>query len=347
MARRKERDREKLQRVRPFGISEDFNEVVNSYDISSKHHSANNLNALCRKMSSPSHREELQEKYGSISSPKPLLRRCQTSKPSRASKSARFETGDRASWRRNRDRVRKPSVPNVFDLEGIEKETRKSEGDFLRVDESTGVMDNTSSEKSSSSVSPNRLENNAAVSQSVHDNERPHYRSHSVVVFVEESRNTETTLADNFHSQTARKTHSLERDANPGLLFYQKGSNHNISPPILKKVLCEKDFCGTSSYVLQNEKVSNCTQTLSPPDKMMHIKIKLDSNLDAKLEEEPTDNTREGEFAETISSSSKDMSVNSNKVNISSRNQDKDDISETDSSLELQSYLGGNMESCI
>lgn len=342
MARRKEREREKQQRFRPFGISGDFNEVINSYDNSCKHHSATNLNTLCRKESSPSHREGLQGKYGSINSPKPLLRRCQTSRPSRPSKSARFEVGDRARWRRNRDRVRKPSVHNVFDLERIEKDNRKSEGDFLRVEESTGVMDNTSSDKSSSSVSPTRLDNNTTVSQFIHENESPHYRSHSVIVFVEESSNAETTLAENFQKQTARKTHSLERDANPSLISY-----HNTSPPILKKVLGETDFCGTSNFVLQNENVPNCAKTLSPPDKMMHIKIKLDPNLDEKLEEEPPDNTQEVEFAEPITLSPKDMSINSNKTNISSRNKDKDDIDETDSSTELQTYLGGNIESCI
>ena len=128
-----------------------------------KNLSATNLTTLSRNASSPCHRQGLDGRYvhrlGSTSPPKPLLRRCQSSRPAKHSKSSRIEALENTRWRQNQDNVRKHSSHKVFTL-GCSDENSKLEADYLQIERGLTYNNKLSSDKLSNSVSTIQLEKN-------------------------------------------------------------------------------------------------------------------------------------------------------------------------------------------
>ena len=350
MARRKEKERERREQYRPFRISDDFNDIQGPFDISGKHHSATNINALLRKTSSPSYRDGQCELYrvGQESPSRPLLRRCQTSRPVRPSKSTRVDIGGSSPrWRpRNKCHTRKPSKHSVIELSLAEDENKTMEVDFLRVEESVAVVNSTSSEKSSPASTRNEIDSDTG-------NRVSGSRSHNVIVFVENSKNSENgTLGEILEWQPLNKTKSLEIRRKRGVVLSsgEEKKDTNLSPPpILKRAACDEgihsDFDTNLQY--KADPIPSSQETVCP-----NLNIEQLPNLRANDMGKSRDECYgEENGAPLMINKGRRVGVsNSYEANVSfidDHEEEKEDLCETDSSIELQTYLGGNIESSI
>ena len=352
MARRKEKEREKRERYRPFRISDDFNEIAHSFDLTGKHHySATNINALLRKSSSPSYRGGQYGLHGYRNLPespsKPLLRRCQTSRPIRPSRLTRIDTGESAPrWRQNKNRTRKSNKNNIMELNLEDYNTKRFDVDFLKVEEAVAVMNSTSSEKSSPSSTRNRLDSDTG-------NKSTGSRSHSVIVFVENSSNHDQgTLGDIVESQPLSKTKSLEIRRKRRPLSSDEEKKELSVSPILKRISCDD---GVNSQI-NISKSTKCDQVSSNQGSLhtfdRNFVIEKDQHMKESTNSELLSHQHEGAngslhtinvYPKAPASAISDSIFSASKES----REEKEDLCDTDSSIELQTYLGGNIESSI
>ena len=345
MAKRKEKERERRERI-AYRISDDFNEIAHPFDISRKHHySATNINALLRKTSSPSHRDGLySRRTGSESPAQPLLRRCQTTRPIRPGRSRRIEFGGRSPQKsRNRNIARKTNKSNLPELNLEETENTKFNFDFLTVDESIAVMNSTSSEKSSPGSTRIRIDSDSGVRAGGS-------RSHSVIVFVENSKNPEhCSLNDTLESQPLSKTKSLEiRKKRLTLSSDEDKKDIILSPSQSIKRVSYDDEISSKVDIKDLNKLNQATASQEQDDS--NLVMEQDPKMIEKFIDESLEYCSEGEnggMATMKSCSRNSISYETNYSFAKESVEEKEELCDTDSSIELQTYLGGNIESSI
>ena len=348
MARRKE----KQQRYKKDGVSGELNEIAHFGDTSTKNLSATNLTTLSRNASSPCHRQGLNGRYvhrlGSTSPPKPLLRRCQSSRPAKLSKSSRIEALENTRWRQNQDNVRKHSSHKVFTL-GCSDENSKLEADYLQIERGLTYNNKLSSDKLSNSISTIQLEKNE-IPKSTPDQKEPKIRSHSVVVFVEDALNTETTLLhESFHSKPLSKHYrSLERVEKQTELDSSNMSKHGqiLSSSIIKRTaFCKKDaFCNKTKNSLQDEIKTSDEKIDSSSSDPSHF-MKLEEEI--RLKDNSDDSIQYQANLTLLSKPSKTSLGNDKNITNTQNEAIEEENSEIHSSDDLHTFLGGSIESNI
>ena len=343
MAKRKEKERERRERI-AYRISDDFNEIAHPFDISRKHHySATNINALLRKTSSP--RDGMySRRMGSESPAQPLLRRCQTTRPIRPGRSRRIEFGGSSpqkSW--NRNISRKTNKFNLPELNLDETENTKFNFDFLKVEESVAVMNSTSSEKSSPGSTRIRIDSDSGVRAGGS-------RSHSVIVFVENSNHPEhCALNKTFESQPLSKTKSLEiRKKRHTLSSDEDKKDIILSPSQSIKRVSYDDEISSKVDITDLNKVDQATALQEQDDS--NLDMEQDPKMIEKFIDESLEYCREEENGGLATMNSFPRNSSSYETNYSFAKEtveEKEELCDTDSSIELQTYLGGNIESSI
>ena len=345
MAKRKEKERERRERI-AYRISDDFNEIAHPFDLPRKHHySATNINALLRKTSSPSHRDGLySRRMGSESPAQPLLRRCQTTRPIRPGRSRKIEFGGSSPLRsRNRNFARKTNKFNLPELNLEETENTKFNFDFLKVEESVAVMNSTSSEKSSPGSTRIRVDSESGMRTGGS-------RSHSVIVFVENSKNQEhCSLHDSLESQPLSKTKSLEiRKKRHTLSSDEDKKDTILSPSQSIKRVSYDDEISSKVDSTDLKKLDRATALQEQEDS--NLGMEQDPKMIEKFIDESLEYCREEENGGPVAMKSCPRNSSSYETNYSFAREsvdEKEELCDTDSSIELQTYLGGNIESSI
>ena len=302
--------------------------------------SVTDLSTLVRIASNPSRRQEFQGRAGQVIFPsntsQPLLRRCQSSRPARRSSSNRINFGGKPGWKRNRDRVRKPSMHNVFAV-GPNDDIKKPEADFLTVEGSVNIRNNSLPKISSPAVSSTPFDDDI-YPEIIAENKDPVSQSHSVVVFIEETKRYQPTVTDKFHLPPFNKVDDLKNKESQGALLNVSTNDLNISAPMLQTIVCEPDFSIKSDFTLEDKTIETLGKLSSP----QHEGI---SNI---IEEEIKliDNDQDSTISTGSCLSLKNLSVPTDKGNCSYNNDNVNEC-EPESSSRSHTFLGGGIESCI
>ena len=300
----------------------DFSCISSTYDMDCNNRSLTNLNMLTRNPSTPYSR------YGFDSNSKPALRRCQSSRPAKISKPSRSGTEESAYSMQGRDRKRKGSV---FISRQIE-ENNKPNVDHLRVHGSLRTMDTSHSEKSFSFSTSPKCDNNRLSQSLLPEKKSPSKKqSHSVVVFVEDTKEHAETKLSKDHvgmRQHSITQCSLNLENNVGVLS-------DVSKNILKPhtspqpatVNVEKEFCITIQ--MQDENMA-AVGTVQKNDRITFPTegLSIESACSLPPERATALSSNGNEISSPISGKELEMSQN-------------------DSKNELYSFLGGGTESCI
>ena len=296
MARRKER----MAQLN----GSDFSCISSIYDMDYNNRSLTNLHMLTRNPSTPHSR------YGFDSISKPSLRRCQSSRPAKISRTTRSGTGESAYSMQGRNRNRKGSV---FVSRQNEENNRPSV-DYLTVHGSLRAMDTSPSNKSFSFSNSPKCENDRT-SQASEKKSPSKKQSHSVVVFVEDTKELEETKFskdDVGMSQHNVRQCSLNLENNVGVLsdFSKNMISKSHTLPQSTTVNVENEFCITIQ--MQDENMTELG-TLQKDERMTLPTERLPIESACLLPKEST----------------------------------TDRSSKNDSQNELYSFLGGGTESCI